>query len=195
MKNIIKKYKALPTKYQIGVVSSIFITGLIVLPNTIVYVAGVFLSYKLIDKKIAKYITTGLFCLIALFSAVFLLPGKTPLTSSTQIKENIVATQEQQTSAGTLIDNTMPLTTTTPKSVEDKNPSGQIKSNPIQIIQPENTQSSGKFYTSSYYSSRYWYPEACDGWKGLSASYLKSYDTLEALLFAYPSKIKSPQCA
>lgn len=60
--------------------------------------------------------------------------------------------------------------------------------------QPATAQSTGKFYTSSHYSSKYWYPEACDGWKSLSASYLKSYNTLEALLAAYPSKTKSPQC-
>lgn len=59
---------------------------------------------------------------------------------------------------------------------------------------PATIQTSGKFYTSSYYSSKYYYPEACDGWKGLSAQYLKSYDTIEALLTAYPSKTKSPQC-
>lgn len=59
---------------------------------------------------------------------------------------------------------------------------------------PATTQSTGKFYTSSYYSSKYYYPEACDGWKSLSASYLKSYDTLDALLAAYPSRTKSPQC-
>jgi len=59
---------------------------------------------------------------------------------------------------------------------------------------PANTQSTGKFYTSSYHSSKYYYPEACDGWKSLSASYLKSYDTLDALLATYPSRVKSPQC-
>ncbi len=59
---------------------------------------------------------------------------------------------------------------------------------------PATTQTSGKYYTSSHYSSKYYYPEACDGWKSLSASYLKAYDTLDALLAAYPSKTKSPQC-
>lgn len=59
---------------------------------------------------------------------------------------------------------------------------------------PANTQTSGKFYTSSYYSSKYYYPESCDGWKSLSQSYLKSFESLEALLATYPSKTMSPQC-
>jgi endonuclease YncB( thermonuclease family) len=59
---------------------------------------------------------------------------------------------------------------------------------------PATSPSGSKFYTSSYYSSKYYYPEACDGWKSLSQTYLKSFDSLEALLQAYPSRTKSPQC-
>ncbi len=59
---------------------------------------------------------------------------------------------------------------------------------------PPATSSGGKFYTSSYYSSKYYYPESCDGWKSLSAQYLKSFDSLDLLLSTYPSRIKSPQC-
>lgn len=59
---------------------------------------------------------------------------------------------------------------------------------------PASVQASGKFYTSSHHSSIYYYPEACSGWQTLSPSYLKSFDSLEALLAAYPSKTKSPQC-
>lgn len=59
---------------------------------------------------------------------------------------------------------------------------------------PATTSSGGKFYTSSYYSSKYYYPEPCDGWKSLSKTYLKSFDSLEALLEAYPSRTMSPQC-
>lgn len=58
---------------------------------------------------------------------------------------------------------------------------------------PTTTQSGGKFYTSSHYSAKYYYPESCDGWKGLSPTYLKSFDTLESLLASY-NRTKSPQC-
>jgi micrococcal nuclease len=56
------------------------------------------------------------------------------------------------------------------------------------------TQSGGKYYTSSYYSSKFYYPEPCDGWQSLSEKYLESYDSLEALLQVYPTKTLSPQC-
>ncbi len=59
---------------------------------------------------------------------------------------------------------------------------------------PATTSSGGKFYTSSHYSAKYYYPEACNGWESLSPTYLKSFDTLEALLASYPSRTKSPQC-
>lgn len=52
----------------------------------------------------------------------------------------------------------------------------------------------GKYYTSSYATSKYYYPADCDGWKSLNPKYLKSFDTLEALLAVYPSKTKSSQC-
>lgn len=50
------------------------------------------------------------------------------------------------------------------------------------------------FYTSSYSTSKYYYPASCEAWKGLDAKYLKSFSTLDALLKAYPNKVQSPQC-
>ncbi|MDD2758147.1 MAG: thermonuclease family protein [Patescibacteria group bacterium] len=52
----------------------------------------------------------------------------------------------------------------------------------------------GTYYTSSYGTTKYYYPESCDGWKTLSTKYLKSFDSLEALLAGYPSRTLSPQC-
>jgi len=51
-----------------------------------------------------------------------------------------------------------------------------------------------QYYTSSYHTAKYYYPAACSGWKGLSQTYLKVFDSLEALLAAYPSRTLSPQC-
>lgn len=56
------------------------------------------------------------------------------------------------------------------------------------------TQSSGKFYTSSYSTSKYFYPETCDGWKSLNAKYLRSFSSLPELLSQFPSRVKSPEC-
>lgn len=59
---------------------------------------------------------------------------------------------------------------------------------------PTVTNSGIKYYTSSHSSSKYYYPETCSGWKSLSATYLKSFDSLAALLAAYPSRTLNPQC-
>jgi len=67
-------------------------------------------------------------------------------------------------------------------------------SSTTQTPPPATTTSSGKYYTSSYYSSKYYYPESCDGWKSLSPSYLKSFNTLQELLSTYPSRTLSPSC-
>lgn len=56
------------------------------------------------------------------------------------------------------------------------------------------SQSTSKYYTSSYHTSKYYYPASCPEWQNLSSSYLKSFDSLEALLVAYPSRTLSPQC-
>lgn len=52
----------------------------------------------------------------------------------------------------------------------------------------------GKYYTSSWSTSKYYYPESCDGWKSLDEKYLKSFDSLDLLLAAYPSRILNPHC-
>ena len=55
-------------------------------------------------------------------------------------------------------------------------------------------QSSGVYYTSSYGTSKYYYPASCSGWKALTPKYLKSFNSLEELLKAYPTKTLSKQC-
>jgi micrococcal nuclease len=55
-------------------------------------------------------------------------------------------------------------------------------------------QSVGKYYTSSFRNSKYYYPVSCPEWQNLSASYLKAFESLEALLATYPSRVLSPQC-
>jgi hypothetical protein len=50
------------------------------------------------------------------------------------------------------------------------------------------------YYTSSYSSTKYYYPASCSAWKSLSPSYLASFPSLEALLAKYPNRTLSPQC-
>lgn len=51
-----------------------------------------------------------------------------------------------------------------------------------------------KYYTSSYSTSKYYYPESCDGWKSLDSGNLRSFNSLSDLLNTYPSRLLSPAC-
>lgn len=101
-----------------------------------------------------------------------------------------------------------PTVTTQPTPVVTNDQLAQPTTNPTQTVSeqpqaepaqqadpaPAQVQTGSKYYTSSHYSAQYYYPEACDGWKTLSTRYLKTFDSLKALLAAYPSRILSPQC-
>jgi hypothetical protein len=54
--------------------------------------------------------------------------------------------------------------------------------------------SNAEYYTSSYPSSKYYYRASCSAWHGLSAAYLVSFSSLQALLAEYPHRTLSPQC-
>lgn len=62
------------------------------------------------------------------------------------------------------------------------------------LTTPATIPSDSQFYTSSYGTSKYYYPALCDGWKGLSPKYLKGFKTLNDLLKAYPARTESPGC-
>ncbi|BFD24832.2 MAG: hypothetical protein JST_000140 [Candidatus Parcubacteria bacterium] len=61
-------------------------------------------------------------------------------------------------------------------------------------VQPTKAVVSGKFYTSSHGSAKYYYPASCSDWQNLSQSYLREFDSLESLLKKYPSRTLSPTC-
>ncbi len=60
-------------------------------------------------------------------------------------------------------------------------------------VTPSDT-SAPAYYTSSYGTSKYYYPASCSAWKGLSSKYLTPFPSLQALLLKYPNKTLSPQC-
>lgn len=64
---------------------------------------------------------------------------------------------------------------------------------PEQTPEPSQPQEQ-VYYTSSYKTAKYYYPASCNGWKSLSKSYLKAFNSLAELLAAYPSKTLSPSC-
>lgn len=76
----------------------------------------------------------------------------------------------------------------------DTTKAADSSSEPSTASSATTTTQSNKYYTSSYSTSKYYYPESCDGWKGLDASYLRSFDSLSALLSAFPSKTLNPSC-
>ena len=93
MKNIIEKFRALPAKHQLVIAVVVFILALFILPAPIAYAVGAFASYKLIDKKVWKYIATVFFCSLALVSAMVWIAGD---TTQTQIGKDATTPQVEQ---------------------------------------------------------------------------------------------------
>ncbi|MFA6296749.1 MAG: thermonuclease family protein [Patescibacteria group bacterium] len=50
------------------------------------------------------------------------------------------------------------------------------------------------YYTSSYYTARYYYCDTDDAWKGLSPTYLRSFNSVEELLRNFPGRILHQPC-
>jgi micrococcal nuclease len=57
-----------------------------------------------------------------------------------------------------------------------------------------NTITNKQYYTSSYHTSKYYYPSNCDGWRSLASNYLQVFDSLDELLKKYPSRVVSSTC-
>lgn len=57
---------------------------------------------------------------------------------------------------------------------------------------PTVTQGSGKYYTSS--AGTKYYPESCTAWQSLSKANLRSFNTLDELLTAYPNRTLADTC-
>lgn len=66
--------------------------------------------------------------------------------------------------------------------------------------EPESTQSQtsntggGQWYTSGHHSAKYYYHESCDGWQGLSETYLRVYSSETALKADHPAHTLHPDC-
>lgn len=79
-----------------------------------------------------------------------------------------------------------------PSTCNGDTTSSAVSPTPSQTAAP--SPASEQYYTSSYHTSKNYYPASCPGWKSLSPTYLKVFDSLEALLAAYPSRTLSSQC-
>lgn len=344
--NILEKYRALPSKHQLGIAAGLFIVLLFVLPSTIVFALGAIASYKLIDKRSWKYTAVGVLSVLTFFAGILWIAGDAqPTTVSTPVQqtqeqshettqqEDVASTTTEQTVAETenVLETSSQSTATTqestpkpetpqvqsttsaaynvvdvvdgdtvklnfngtvetvrligidtPETVHPTKPvecfgieaSNKAKAvltgktvtfetdasqgtrdkygrllgyiilsdgtnfNKMMIEQgyayeytystpykyqsafktaeqnarasgvglwaegvcagqsatPDTTTSSGKWYVSSHYSSKYYYCEESDGWKSLSEKYLKIYDTEAALLADFPDHTLHESC-
>ncbi|MEX0924421.1 MAG: thermonuclease family protein [Candidatus Paceibacterota bacterium] len=85
MKNLLKKYWALPKIYQFCIAAVVFVCLFLVLPNVIAYIFAAAVSYDLIDKKVWKYSAVSFLAVVAFSSGVLWIDGKTdsqPVESS-----------------------------------------------------------------------------------------------------------------
>lgn len=103
MQSVIAKYKQLTQWQQIAVVAGVFVLGLLLLPNTIVYATAAFASYKLIDKKWWKYAAVSVLSVITFFSGILWIAGDTPQpsTDNSTIEATTSQTNEQNEAAPT----------------------------------------------------------------------------------------------
>ncbi len=69
-----------------------------------------------------------------------------------------------------------------------------ITSSKAKTITVSENMPRGAYYTSSHSTAQYYYPAACDGWKGLSSEYIQTFSDIDSLLKAYPSRTINPYC-
>lgn len=124
-------------------------------------------------------------------------PTPTSTPTSTQVSPTTTPTPTLPTPSGVWtptptpsVVGATPTLTPTPTSSPTLSPTP----NPTTTPDPSPTQLNYQFYTSSYYTAKYYYPASCNGWESLSPKYLKGFNTLDDLLKAYPSRTASPSC-
>jgi micrococcal nuclease len=95
MKQLLKKYNTLSRNHKIAIAVGLFILGLLILPNTIVYAVGAVASYKLIGNKGLKYVSVSLLAIVTFFSGILWLAGDTSEpTINTDLETTVATTSE-----------------------------------------------------------------------------------------------------
>lgn len=74
MIEILEKYKLQNSKYKLLIWLVVFIVALFIFPSVVVFIAGTFISYFLINNKIWKYLMITIFCLATFISVILLIP-------------------------------------------------------------------------------------------------------------------------
>lgn len=212
MKELLEKYRSLPKKYQYGILVGAFVLGILILPSTIVWAAATVAAYKVITKKVWKYIAVSILALFTFFAGVLWIAGDTvqdepiaPVEEAAQMQQpvEVEAVSEEPQSIEE-------------PAVEEQRIVEEVRSEPGPAAVPQESDApaqasspaasepaptpapaasiGGAWYTSSHFSAKYYYHASCDGWQGLSPTYLQSYSSEVALRAAHPSHTRHPEC-
>ena len=206
MKNLLEKYRSLPKKYQYGILVGTFVLGILILPSTIVWAAATVAAYKLITKKVWKYVAVSILSLLTFFAGILWIAGDTvpeesvaPIEEAAQVQEPAQAEavpEEPAVAENRIVEEARsePAPVAAPQqSAAPAQASAPVQSEPAPTPAPA-PSTGGAWYTSSHFSAKYYYHASCDGWQGLSPTYLKSYATEAALLSAHPNHTRHPEC-
>lgn len=79
MIKILEKYKLLGIMHKLLIWLVVFIVALFIFPSVVVFIAGTFISYFLINNKIWKYLMITIFCLATFVSVILLIPTDNPI--------------------------------------------------------------------------------------------------------------------
>lgn len=213
MKNLLEKYRGLPKKYQYGILVGAFVLGILILPSTIVWAAATVAAYKLITKKVWKYVAVSILALFTFFAGVLWIAGDTvseesiaPTEEAAQVQQPVEAEavpeesqsiEESVVEANRIVEEVRsePSPAAAPQqSAAPAQASSPAASEPAPTPAPAPSAGSA-WYTSSHFSAKYYYHASCDGWQGLSPTYLKSYATEAALRSAHPNHTLHPECS
>lgn len=212
MENLLERYRNLPKKYQYGILVGAFVLGILILPSTIVWAAATVAAYKLITKKVWRYLAVSILALFTFFAGVLWIAGDTvpeesaaPIEEAAQVQEPIqteVVSEEPQSIEEPVVEESKvveearsePAPVAAPQqSVAPAQASAPVQSEPAPTPAAA-ASTGGAWYTSSHFSAKYYYHASCDGWQGLSPTYLQSYSTEAALRAAHPNHTRHPEC-
>lgn len=111
-------------------------------------------------------------------------PSPTPTPVQTSNSSPTINTPAPTTaSSGAPPEAGAPISTQTPEPTNSPEPSAT-----------PDTVGGHVFYLSTYHTSKYYYCDTDNGWKSLSATYLKSYPSESTLLADYPARLLHESC-
>ena len=122
--------------------------------------------------------------------------SSTPVVAPTPAASSVPVVAPTPMVAPSTTPSTSTPATTPSTSTPSTTPSSSTDSASASISDPDTapSSSSGAYYTSKYPTARYYYPEDCSGWRGLSVSNRVRFTSLDRLLAEYSDRTLSPGC-